>query len=431
MRIFFSLLMACVVSSVASAQIHIKNATAITMTDQGLIENADIIIDGNRIAYIGKGPLPASFDLNTIDLVIDGTGKFIVPGLSEMHGHLPASNWTQDRQERILFLYLAGGVTTVRGMLGDDIQFTLRDKITAGELTGPTLYLAAPSLNGNSVNSPEEGREKVRRYAAQGWDLQKIHPGLTRAEYDAIAEEATAHDFPFGGHVPADVGLARALEAGQASIDHLDGYLAFFDGSTKLISDAELQQAVDMTIASGTWIVPTQALFNLFLGGGEIKALMKRPENQYMPQSTLETWRSNAENANQNINLIAVQNRQRLLKAMADAGANIALGSDAPQIFSVPGFSIWREIAIMKEAGLTTDQILKIGTVNPGRYFANKDQFGSLSAGARADMIMLNANPYDNIENLFDQSGVMAAGRWYSRAEIDEKLGSIASKLAK
>jgi imidazolonepropionase-like amidohydrolase len=431
MRFIFSFLILIFMGSVAFAQTHIKNATIITMTDQGMIENADLIIDGNRILYIGNGPLPPSVQTVTINQTIDGMGKFIVPGLSEMHGHLPTRRWSQERRDRVLFLYLAGGITTVRGMLGDDIQFSIREQITAGELDGPMLYLAAPSLNGNTVSSPEEGREKVKRYASQGWDLQKIHPGLTRAEYDAIVEEANTHGFPFGGHVPADVGLKRALEAGQISIDHLDGYLEQFDGTKKLLTNTELQQAVDITLASGgTWIIPTQALFNLFLGGGDIETLMARPENKYVPNHILKRWRGNLKNTNQKTNPIAVENRQRLLKALADANANIALGSDAPQFLSVPGFSIWREILEMKKAGLTADQILTIGTVNPGRYFADKDKFGTLTAGARADLILLNNNPYEKIENLFDQAGVMAAGKWYSRAAIDERLATIASTLA-
>lgn len=405
----------------------INGVSVLTMQDDAVISDATVIVQDDRIVYVG--PASGATAAPASSQVIDGTGKFLVPGLSEMHGHLPFTSWSKARQERILFLYLAGGVTTVRGMLGDPVQFTLRDRIKAGEIAGPTLYLAAPSLNGNTVASPAQARELIRRYAAEGWDLQKIHPGLTRAEYDAMAEEANRLDYPFGGHVPADVGLERAMEAGQISMDHMDGYLQMFDGGDRVMTDAEFDTLIEMTKRSGTWVVPTQELFNLLIGGGDIDALSARPENRYLTPEALAGYQNRARQANENANKLAVENRQRLLKALADAGVNIALGSDAPQLFSVPGFSIWREIEVMKAAGLTNTQILNIGTQAPGRYFAEDDSFGTISVGARADLILLNANPYDQIEALFDQVGVMAAGRWYSRADIDARLDEIANEV--
>lgn len=426
MRTLFLVFIAIFSLSV-NADTLFRNVTVLTMQDDAVLENTDVRVTGDRITHIGAS---AAHNLPAGTTVVDGTGKYLMPGLSEMHGHLPASNWSRARQERILFLYLAGGVTTVRGMLGDPVQFELRDKITSGEMAGPVLYLAAPSLNGNTVSSPAEGRTKIRRYAAEGWDLQKIHPGLTRAEYDAIAEEANGLNFPFGGHVPVDVGLERAMEMGQISMDHMDGYLQMFDGGNREMTDADFATLIDLTRRSGTWVVPTQELFNLLIGGGDIDALSARPENRYLTRDALSSYQNRAAQANANANTLAVENRQRLLKALADADVNIALGSDAPQLFSVPGFSIWREIEVMKAAGLSNRQILNIGTQKPGKYFAGKDTFGTVSEGARADLILINENPYESIEALFDQAGVMAAGRWYSRRDIDVRLDQIAADVA-
>lgn len=428
MRVLITFIASLFLTLSATAEnIYINNVTVLTMDGDAVVESASVAISGDRILYVG--PASGMPRFRHIDYQIDGTGKFLIPGLSEMHGHLPFGNWSRERQERILFLYLAGGVTTVRGMLGDPIQFALRDEIKAGTVAGPTLYLAAPSLNGNTVSSPEEGREKIRLYHSQGWDLQKIHPGLTRAEYDAIADEANKLSFPFGGHVPAEVGLARAMEVGQISMDHMDGYLQMFDGGDRAMTDEDFATLIEMTKASGTWVVPTQELFNLLIGGGDIDALSARRENRYIPQAQLESYQRRAAQSNANANTLAVENRQRLLKALANAGVNIALGSDAPQLFSVPGFSIWREVEVMKAAGLSNTQILNIGTQAPGRYFEGTANFGTISEGARADLILLNANPYEEIEALFDQAGVMAAGRWYSRADIDARLEEIAQQV--
>ncbi len=428
MRFFLKVILSVFMATQSYAEITVvNNVTALTMEDNTVLPDATVMVRGDRIIYVGpSSEAPTVYDVSHI---IDGRGKFLMPGLSEMHGHLPFSNWSRERQERILFLYLAGGVTTVRGMLGDPVQFALRDQINAGTADGPTLYLAAPSLNGNTVNSPEEGREKIRRYAAEGWDLQKIHPGLTRAEYDAIADEANKLGFPFGGHVPADVGLARAMEVGQISMDHMDGYLEMFDGGNREMTDSDFITLIAMTKQSGTWVVPTQELFNLLINGGDVDALTARPENRYLTPDTLASYQRRVRQANANANPLAIENRQRLLKALADAGVNIALGSDAPQLFSVPGFSIWREIEVMKAAGLSNEQILNIGTQAPGRYFADKDTFGTITKGARADLILLNANPYETIEAVFEQAGVMAAGRWYSREDIDTRLYQIAQDI--
>lgn len=428
MRILIATLISLAVSTSGLADITVfNNVTALTMEDDKIIQSATVMVSGDRIIYVGESSeAPTVHDVVEI---IDGKGKFLIPGLSEMHGHLPFTSWSKEEQERILFLYLAGGVTTVRGMLGDKIQFQLRDMIKSGDIAGPTLYLAAPSLNGNTVASPAHGRELIRQYAAEGWDLQKIHPGLTRAEYDAIADEANKLNYPFGGHVPASVGLTRAMDVGQISMDHMDGYLEMFDGGQKEMTEEDFATLVQMTQRSGTWVVPTQELFNLLIGGGDIDALTARPENRYITPEQLRRYQGRAQQSNNNANQLAVENRQRLLKALADAGVNIALGSDAPQLFSVPGFSIWREIEVMKKAGLTDKQILNIGTQAPGRYFANKDNFGTISEGSRADLVLLNNNPYDGIEAVFDQAGVMAAGRWFDRADIDERLDQIAEDV--
>jgi len=436
MRFLIAALCTAVFATIASAEnIYINNVTVLSMDGETVHAKATVVVSGNRILSVGDPKDAVVF--RHLDHQIDGTGKYLIPGLAEMHGHLPASGWDKDRTEETLFLYLAGGVTTVRGMLGGPVQFELREKIKAGQIAGPTLYLAAPSLNGRSVSSPEEGEQKLRLYASQGWDLQKIHPGLSLPEYDAIAHAANELGFPFGGHVPADVGIERALEAGQISIDHMDGYLEWLGGYTKELTEEDFARAVAITKASGTWIVPTQELFNTFYSHGDgypvltdeqVKALLARPENAYVARAMLARWEQTARSATPNP--VASQNRQRLLKAFADGGVNLALGSDAPQTFSVPGFSIWREIEVMVEAGLTPAQILEMATAAPGRYFKDKDTFGTVTVGARADLILLDANPREDAMNLTKQAGVVAAGHWYSREAIDARLSEIAARHA-
>lgn len=418
--------------TVVAGSVKFTNVTVVPMDGAAPISAATVVTDGDRIVYVGHTD---TTEPHLTDITIDGTGKYLIPGLAEMHGHLPYSSWDKERMEDTLFLYLAGGVTTVHGMLGDSVQFDLRNQIKAGTIPGPTLYLAAPSLNGNSVSSAEDGAHQLRKHATEGWDLQKIHPGLTRAEYDAILKAGNELGFPVGGHVPSSAGVGRALAAGQISIDHMDGYMSWLGGEQRDIPQADLDHAVSMTRESGTWIVPTQALFNTFYAGDDthpllpkatIDALLARPENAYVPKEELARWERRARASHANPTLIS--NRQRLLKAFVDGGANVAMGSDAPQTFSVPGFSIWREIETLVGAGLSADQILDIGTSAPGRYFKDKDQFGTIRDGSRADLILLDADPRQDARNITKQAGVMAAGRWFSRETIDQKLAEIASR---
>jgi len=425
MRYLIGVITVIFFSIAAYADTLISNSTVITMGNAGVLENTNVYIRRDRIIRVGAEP-PQDFQLTK---EIDGSGKYLIPGLAEMHGHLPSASAASTQTEETLFLYLAGGVTTVRGMLGDPVQFEMRKAIKAGTLTGPTLYLAAPSLNGNTVSSVADGIAKTRRYHNEGWDLLKIHPGLSLGEYNAIARTANQLGLPFGGHVPADVGIERALEAGQTSIDHLDGFLRLTDDYNHAITSADIAKIVAVYKAhKPSWIVPTQALFNILIAGGDPDTLAARPENIYMPVNTRASWDRRLRRIDRNQNVHASQNRQKALRALAVAGARIVMGSDAPQLYSVPGFSLKREVEVMLEAGFTADEILKISTRNAGDYFADKDTFGQIAKGMRADLLLLDADPRVDALNLFQQSGVMAAGRWYSRQMIESQLAKIAAR---
>ncbi|MEE8206070.1 MAG: hypothetical protein V3T82_03905, partial [Nitrospinaceae bacterium] len=180
---------------VYDALTEIENVTVITMDGNHISEDMTISIRDGEIYALYNTAEFKSFCENDekaicfkAATVIDGTSKFLIPGLAEMHGHIPNATTIDQDLEDLLFLYVSQGVTTVRGMLGAPGQFELRDKINAGEVLGPTLYLGGPSFNGSSVSSPNQARRMVRDQVAAGWDFLKIHPGLTRAEYDAMAD---------------------------------------------------------------------------------------------------------------------------------------------------------------------------------------------------------------------------------------------------
>jgi len=412
------------------------NVSVIPMTSNRVIENQTVVIRGDEISLIAPSE---NVEFDSEATIIDGTGKFLIPGLAEMHGHVPPTDppsnapryMNMEYVENTLFLYTAAGVTTVRGMLGWANQLELKDKVSSQEIIGPSLYLAGPSFNGNSIGSVEEAISRVRQQKEEGWDLLKIHPGLTLEEYDAMAQTANEIGITFGGHIPSDVGIIHAIEMGQETIDHMDGYVAYLDSYTGKELDQKIHELITLTKENNVWVVPTQALWETILGAADYDALREYDELKYIPKNLVSgynAWTKRLLN-NSNFNLENAREhaalRQRLLSEMNKSGVKILMGTDAPQLYSVPGFSIHRELKVMSEAGMTPYEILVTGTKNVGEYFSHKDNFGTIEVGQRADLILVDNNPLEDISNLKKHSGVMVAGRWLSRSFIDEKLAGI------
>ncbi|HUP65310.1 MAG TPA: amidohydrolase family protein [Thermoanaerobaculia bacterium] len=409
----------------------IVGATVIPMNRPGSLENQTILVEGERI--VAAGPA-GRVTVPPGTAVIEGRGRFVIPGLAEMHGHVPPPNAPADHVEDVLFLYVASGVTTVRGMLGAPGQLALKERTASGELVGPNLYLAGPSFNGQSVNSPEEAIAKVRQQHAEGWDLIKIHPGLTRPEYDAMARTAREVGMRFGGHVPQEVGLEHAIEMGQETFDHLDGYIEHLEGMDGPVDPGRLRAIVEKTRSAGAWVVPTMALWETLVGTADLATLTSYPELVYMPAGMVANWTEAHRNrlANRPLPEAAakqmVANRIEILRALHEGGVRVLMGTDAPQQFSVPGFALHREFPRMLQAGMTPWEIIESGTRNVGIYFANEDRFGTIEPGQRADIVVLAADPLADIANLRKIEGVMVRGRWLDRAAIDRRLAEIAAR---
>jgi len=454
-------LFALTLSSVASAQIldrqilpvAFTNVTVLTMDGDRRLYNQTVIIINGRIATIGPfatTPVPDNARR------LNGLGKFLMPGLAEMHAHVPPGNPTQEQLADIMFLYVANGITTIRGMLGAPYQIALKEQLANGTMLGPQFFPAAPSLNGSSAPTPEAAVALVRQAKATGYNLVKIHPGVSRATWDAAVAEMRAQGLTFGGHIPADVGIVHAMRTGIATIDHVDGYLeAAVRDSSVYASGGQLGDVIDaidpskfaalarMARELNVWNVPTMYLWENFYNDRSAEELAALPEMAYVSPQQVQAWITQKRGrslADENQRMTPerrvryLELRRQMLKALADAGAPLLMGTDSPQMFNVPGFALHRELQVAITAGLSPQQILASGTRNVGLYvresLGQDGAVGTVAVGQWADLVLLDADPTIDLDNLTRRAGVMVRGRWLSAEVLTAGLERIRAKHA-
>ena len=421
------------------------DVNVLPMDSERVLRAQTVVVSNGVISAIGptaSTPVPAGATR------VDATGRYLMPGLAEMHGHVPAQ--PGQFQEDVLFLYVAAGATTVRGMQGHPAQLELKRRAEAGEIIAPRLWLAAPPLSGNNVPDAAAADRLVRAAKDAGFDLLKVHEGISADAYEAIAMTATEVGLPWGGHVSQYVGVEGALRARQSTIDHIDDYIEALNPPSSpgwnasggervrlmaLNADASrIPELARATREAGVAIVPTQILWEVLRGARDPAAMLDRVENRYMAPMQITGWTNTVNNIRQGADPAAaareVELRNELLRAMNDEGVLILMGTDAPQLFSVPGFSLHRELPVMVEAGMSPYEVMRSGTVNVARFFGIEDEAGTVAPGRRADLLLLEANPLDDIGAVERIAGVMIDGRWLSGEAIRDRLNAIAAKHA-
>jgi hypothetical protein len=267
---------------------------------------------------------------------------------------------------------------------------------------------------------------------------------VKRDVFDAMAAAADAAGIRFAGHVPLDVGLTRALEARYATIDHVDGYMEalaregapgsqmFGLNLTGVLDESRIPQLVEATRRAGVWIVPTEALFEHWVGPDEPEAMTTWPEMQYVPTDTIATWVASKQKIlsggtpAERARFLDV--RRRLIKALHAGGVGLLLGSDGPQVWNVPGFSVHRELRYLVRAGLTPYQAIETGTRNVAVFYGTASERGTIAAGKRADLVLLDANPLDDISNTSRIAAVALGGRLLTKDDIEKQLARFRRK---
>jgi len=419
-------------------EIVFTSVNVVPMDSEKIIENSMVAVKDGKVTAIGK-----KLKYRKDALVIDAKGKYLMPGLAEMHAHVPPNENIESHKE-VLFLFAANGITTIRGMLGHPKHLELRSMINSGEVFGPRFYTTGPSFNGLSVKTAERGAEMVREQKAAGYDYLKLHPGLTKETFAAVSSTAREAGIPFAGHVSFGVGVWRAIDAGYSSIDHMDGFVeAMVPGIESMVEQQTglfgmfVADRADASVIpklmkelkeKNIWVVPTQSLADRWFSAGFTgEEFLKDPDSKYMDRKIVNQWIDSKKNLMSNEQYDSkkiddfIKLRRKLIYECQQNGVGLLLGCDAPQVFNVPGFSTHNELKYLVDAGLTPYQALRTGTVNVATYLKLADA-GTIKPGAIADLILINGNPLTDITSTKKVEGVMVQGKWLSKSEIESGL---------
>lgn len=394
-----------------------------------------IVVDGERIGAVardGEAELPQGAEL------VDGSGRFAIPGLWDMHVH-----W---HDSRYLTLFIANGVTGARLMASDARHLEQRRQIAEGTLVGPRLVLAGSI----ATSSEADGRNAVRRTREEGFDYLKVYSGLPREVFFAVADEAKKRGIAFVGHVPDSVRVAEASIAGMKSIEHLTGLLLAVSGAEsdlrrelaaapqpapgigrRVLETYDPRKAASLYAtlrANGTWQVPT---FTVLHSGAYARELAQSNDERmrYMPEWVRTLWASGAARApaaEQAANQRRFFDRRlQLVGELHRAGVGILAGSDVLNPYCFPGFSLHDELQWLVKAGLHPLAALQTATLNPALSLGREKDLGSVAAGKLADLVLLDADPTLDIRNTRRIAAVVAAGRLYPREELDRMLAEL------
>jgi imidazolonepropionase-like amidohydrolase len=460
-----STILAAQIKPQAARNLLVITNVNVVNTRTGTIEpNLTVVIKNGRIASVAKVALIGA---SPSDLIVNGSGKYLIPGLWDMHVHSaggPAAPW----DAKILFpLYIANGITGIRDMGGDLALLQQRRKqIESGEIVGPRMFFAGPFLDGGkpgdykiAVNTPEEGRAAVDLLKSKHVDFIKVLSQLSRDTYFAIADQAKKDKLPLVGHVPRTVSVAEASAAGQKSIEHLSGVLeacsrdeialrkvrlaALDNGDAKAYHESGMQTLATYDSDKAwhlfgqftdnvTWQVPTLVWWRAQASTAE-SMVASDASLRFVPADARKEWEpakpaehAVAEDAAADVKKVFAQ-YVTITNSMRKAGNYILAGTDSPDPHVMPGFSLHDELELLVESGFTPFQALQSATFYPALFFAQLNHYGVVETTRQADLVLLDGDPLKDIRNTRKISAVVMDGRYYSRAILDRMLGQAAA----
>jgi imidazolonepropionase-like amidohydrolase len=410
------------------SRIVFRSVSILPMDSERVLRNQTVVVKNGNIVAIDEARKVA---IPTDAVVIDGSGKYLLPGLADMHVHTDPSDFS---------LFLANGITTVREMNGSADHLKWRAQLASGELLGPHLFVASTMIAGEKqryrhvlVTSPDQAAKVVKEFAEQRYDFIKVYDGLSRAVYDQIIQTAKEEKIPVVGHISKAVGLDHALESGQKSIEHteqIEYATASFDSP---LSSEQADTVAAQIVRANAWVTPTLASQEVLCQQGTawFNSLFDRPEMKFVDSSTLSWWSSLKEphshagpskNGGADLGSAFFSSQVNLVKSLNRQHALILAGTDTPNPLLVPGFSLHDELRNLHDAGLTNFEVLQTATTNPAAFLGLLAESGTVEIGKRADLVLVDDNPQQNLETLRTPFGVMLGGKWLPKSQLKELL---------
>jgi imidazolonepropionase-like amidohydrolase len=403
--LLFCLVFPLVTAAQKANELAIAHVTVIDCTGAAPQPNSTVMVSNGHISMVGPSDR-AVIPVGT--RVVDGSGKFLIPGLWDMHGHLT------DATEDAFPLLIMNGVMGVRDMGGDLAQIDRwRSEIDKGSRVGPHIIRAGPFVDGPkegasnrlTVRTPEEARQAVHDLKAKGVDFIKVHNALPPEAFFALMEEARKEHIPVAVHLPNGVSSAEASDAGAASLEHIETInesALWRKGATA----KTVEQAVDENLGpagrglfqrfvkNGTWYVPTLVAY----------------------ERGFVLWSDDPESLKPRLGIHEKQ--IELVRMMYKAGVPIMTGSDFSDWALVPGIDLHNELALLVEAGFSPMEALQAATLNPAKFLGKTDTFGTIQVGRVADLVLLNANPLEDISHTRKIHALVLGGKFYPLANI-------------
>jgi imidazolonepropionase-like amidohydrolase len=452
-------------SQAPGAPLVVAHVNVVDVVSGSVQRDVDVTIRDGRIAAVTPASTPAP------GRVVDGRGKFLIPGLADMHVH-----WYD---ERYLGLFVANGVTRVRQMWGMPVHLAWRKRIEAGELLGPRFSIASPIVDGPrpfwpgsiSVGDEETAAKTVADVKKTGYDFVKVYGGLPRDVFFAIARAARANGLEVAGHVPVAVSAGEAADAGMASIEHFTNILISSSSAEarlrpllvqRVLEGGNMTQGITAEARAATrelseqvlatydeakatalfarlardhtWQCPTLTVIRN-LASLDDEAFTGDARLKYMPRQVREAWKpandartATKSKADYDLDRRTLRKYMEIVAAMRKAGVEFLAGTDVLNPFAFPGFSLHDELDLLVQSGLTPAEALRTATINPARFLHDDAANGSVAPGKNADLVLLEANPLEGITNTRRIAAVVVRGRYLDRAELDGMLAA-AEKL--
>ncbi len=448
--------------SAAAKPLAFIGVTVLPMDRERELPDHTVLVKDGRIAAVGPR---AEVAVPQGSARIDGRRLYLLPGIADMHAHLSEYVTAARGDKRAvvraeLLLYVATGVTLVRNMAGSPDHLDLRARVAAGEITGPRIFTTTPIIDGAHpvwpfavrLTEASEAGPLVDGFVSQGYDQVKVYNGLTLEAYAGLMDAAAKRGIRVVGHVPLSIGIDGALAAGQYSIEHQRGY--DFDGvrpqalvlnggrnaqrfsSWQHMSDDRMHDLIQRTVAAGAWNCPTFVVDDMMSDREKRAALLKQDLVRYLrPETRAEVVSNELDQMFPPEASAALRAafpvRYRMLKLLSDAGAGLLVGTDSMVPYLLPGFTPIDEMQHFVAAGLSPFAALRAATSAPARFMGIDAEAGTIAVGQRADLLLVEADPLEDIGNLWRQRGVVLAGRWLPRTEIRRMLDELAAAYPK